>query len=67
MFEEIIKRAISSAIQTVREERERETSQLMGEIESFHKRNAIDKALETNDRDSFLLLTGGTKHVHQQR
>lgn len=39
--------------------KERETNALMVEIEAFHLKNAIDKALATNNKEAFLQLTGG--------
>lgn len=61
MFEEFIKKALANAHREFEKQRERETNELMAEIEAFHIQNAIDKALATNNREAFLQLTGGVQ------
>lgn len=46
---------------SIEHRREQETNALMMEIEAFNISNAIDKALENNDRVAFLQLTGGER------
>lgn len=46
---------------SIERRREQETNALMMEIEAFHIKNAIDKALKNNDRVAFLQLTGGER------
>lgn len=59
MFEEFIKKAIANAHREFERQKERETNELMAEIEAFHIQNAIDKALATKNKEEFLQLTGG--------
>jgi len=59
MFEEFLKKALANAAREIERQREQETNMLMFEIEAFHINNAIETALENNDRVSFLQLTGG--------
>lgn len=59
MFDSFIKTVFANAVQEVERRREQETNALMAEIEGFHKEQAIDKALATNDKEAFLILTEG--------
>lgn len=59
MFEDFIKRIVADIARETERRKEQETNKLMAEIEAFHIKNAIDAALENNDRVSFLQLTGG--------
>lgn len=56
MFEEFLKRAIANAALIANEKKEKEVNSLMLEIETFHMTEAIDNALENNDKEMFVAL-----------
>ena len=61
MIEDFLKNAMNALREHQRMQKERETNELMAEIEAFHINNAIDKALATNNKEAFLQLTGGVQ------
>ncbi|MGG2105517.1 IDEAL domain-containing protein [Lysinibacillus pakistanensis] len=57
-FWKLVSNVAEAAKELHREQREKETNELMSEINDFHKMNAIDKALATGDREAFNKLVG---------
>lgn len=57
-FWKLVSNVAEAAQELHREQREKETNDLMSEINEFHKMNAIDKALATRDREAFNKLVG---------
>ncbi|MFF2179383.1 IDEAL domain-containing protein [Lysinibacillus sp. NPDC058147] len=57
-FWKLVSDVAEAAKELHREQREKETNDLMSEIEAFNVANAIDKALATGDREAFNKLVG---------